>query len=138
MRKSACYFPIVPNREGEITAVGHLSPRARARSRIIYEVDRPIGSDAADFENHITEAMRKISKTWGSGFPLLVDLPTYGPEHRATNGSHIVEHAFMCLRQLRALAANFSYQISAPRPGGARPALFCAGDPAIMPAVLSP
>ena len=116
MRRTACYFPIVPNREGEITAVGHLSPRARARSRIIYEVDRPTDADAADLGNHIIEAVRKISRAWGSGFSLLVDLPTYGPEHRTTNGSHIVEYAFMCLRQLGALAVPVAGPISARGP----------------------
>lgn len=113
MRRTACYFPIVPNREGEITAVGHLSPNARARIRPIYEIDLPHGANSAELENHVAEAARKISEVWGTRHPILIDLPSYGPEHRVTNGLPVIEFAFTCLRQLGIVAVPVTGPASA-------------------------
>ena len=104
MRRTAAYFPIVPNRAGEIEAVGHLSPFARTRTRIIFQIDRPAEPDPLVFERHISRAAQRISRVWGTTLPLLVDLPFYGPEHRLRNGMTAREWAFVCFRQLRARA----------------------------------
>lgn len=116
MRRSACYYPVVPNREGEIQAVGHLSPHARSRMRIVFEIDRPNDIGTANIEKQVSEATKKIIKAWGSKFPFLVDLPAYGPEHRVTNNSIAIEHAFLCLRQLGASAVPVAGPISARGP----------------------
>ncbi len=116
MRRSACYFPIVPNKIGEIKAVGHLSPRTRARTRIVLEIDRPGDGDAAKLEEHIAGAARQISEAWGTTYPLLVDMPEYGPDHRATNGSTLIEHPHVCLRQLGMLAVPVAGPVSAGGP----------------------
>lgn len=113
MRRSACYFPIVPNKIGEIKAVGHLSPRARTRTRVVFEIDRPSGADATTLEEHVASAARQISEAWGSVYPILVDLPEYGPDHRATNGSSVIEHAYTCLCQLKVVTVPVAGLISA-------------------------
>jgi hypothetical protein len=116
MRRTACYYPVVPNREGEIQAVGHLSPHARSRIRIVFEIDRPADVENANLEKQVSEATKRIIKVWGTKFPFLVDLPAYGPEHRVTNNSLAVEHAFLCLRQQGALAVPVAGPISARGP----------------------
>lgn len=113
MHQTACYFPVVPNRQGEITAVSFLSPRCRARARIVFEIDRPREADASELEEHVAGATRQIGRAWGTRHPLLVDLPAYGLEHRVTNGSLAIEQAFTCLRQLGVTAVPVAGPISA-------------------------
>lgn len=113
MLNTACYFPFVPNKQGELMAVSHLSPRCRARTRVVYEIDRPAGAQSAELEQHIAEAVNQIVHAWGTRYPLLVDLPGYGPEHRMPDGTTAIDRAYLSLRQMRMVVVPVVGPISA-------------------------
>lgn len=50
----ALYFPIHRAKAGEITGVGHLSPRTRTRVRPIFEVQKQREDDDTLLEDHLS------------------------------------------------------------------------------------
>lgn len=106
--QSALYFPIVRGRQGEIQALAHLSPLARARAAPVVDLPKIDSDRAHSLDEYVAAFAAGLARAWGSKFPIYVDLARYGPEQIDSRGRHIVEHLFECTRQLNLKAIPVS------------------------------
>lgn len=98
--KSAIYFPILRGKEGEIDAIGHLSPYARLRVRPLFDIQKPRSPAKSSIEQFLADKAREIASAWGTTRPLFIDFRRYGPDENTATGFHPAEHFFECSRQL--------------------------------------
>jgi hypothetical protein len=98
---SAIYFPILRGKDGERTAVGHLSQQTRTRIRPMFDLSPYVGTENDSIEQHLAEVARKYVETWGVALPAFFDFSRYGPAEKIANGRHPCEHFFECARQLK-------------------------------------
>lgn len=77
--KSAIYFPILRGKEGEIDAIGHLSPYARLRVRPLFDIQKPRSPAKSSIEQFLADKAREIASAWGTTRPLFIDFRRYGP-----------------------------------------------------------
>ena len=67
--KSAIYFPILRGKEGEIDAIGHLSPYARSRVRPLFDIQKPRSPAKSSLEQFLADTAREIASAWGTTRP---------------------------------------------------------------------
>lgn len=116
---SALYYPIIRGRQGEISALHHLSPAARAR--IAPLVDLPTGpaDDSRTLDDYVGGFIADLTPAWGTEYPIYIDLSRYHPGHTDRQGRQIVEHLFDCSRQARLKAVPVAGTLSERGPGTA-------------------
>lgn len=116
---SALYYPVIRGRQGEISALHHLSPPARARTAPL--VDLPTGAayDPRLLEDYVGGFIADLTPAWGTAYPIYVDLTRYHPGQTDRHGRHIAEHLFDCARQLRLKAIPVAGTLSERGPGAA-------------------
>jgi hypothetical protein len=116
---SALYYPVIRGRQGEISALHHLSPTARAR--IAPLVDLPTGSadDPRPLDDFVGGFIAGLTPAWGTAYPIYIDLTRYHPEQTDRTGRHIAEHLFDCARQLRLKVIPVMGTLSERGPGAA-------------------
>ncbi len=102
--QSAIYFPILRAKQGEISAIAHLSPEARTRIRPTFDIPKRKAKSKASIENHLSGIASELAKNWGTALPLFVDFLQYGPDEKVADGRHPVEYFFDCACQLGMLA----------------------------------
>lgn len=114
--KDVLYFPIHRAKKGEITGIGHLSPRTRTRVRPTFEIQKPNGGDDAPIEEYLAGVASQLL-AWGSHYPLFADFSQFGPRDTVSDGSHCAEYFFKCLRQHSMLAIPMTGPESVRGPG---------------------
>jgi hypothetical protein len=97
--KSALYFPILRGKRGEITALGHLSPVARAWMRPTIDLPKPGLASKLSFEDFLSDIGAALARNWGNAYPVFVDFSQYGPDETTSNGIHPAEYFFDLARQ---------------------------------------
>lgn len=113
----ALYFPIHRAKAGEISGVGHLSPRTRTRIRPAFEVQKLRDGDDTPPEEHLSGVAHQLLEAWGNRYPLFADFSQYGPEDRTGDGTHCAEYFFRCLRQQSMLGIPMTGPESVRGPG---------------------
>lgn len=116
---SALYYPVIRGRKGEISALHHLSPSARARTAPL--VDLPTGAvdDPRPLDDFVGGFIAALTPAWGTAYPIYVDLTRYHPGQTDRRGRHIAEHLFDCARQRRLKAIPVAGTLSERGPGAA-------------------
>src|ERR1700674_5015169 len=99
--QSGLYYPVIRARQGEIKAVHHLSPRARARTAPLVDLPTGAAADARSLDDYVGGFIAALTPAWGTEYPIYVDLTRYRPGQTDRHGRHIAEHLFDCARQLR-------------------------------------
>ena len=114
---SALYYPTIRGRQGEISALHHLSPSVRAR--IAPLVDLPTGaeSDPKSLEEFVGSFVAGLTPAWGTAYPIYVDLSRYDPGKTDTHGRHIAEYLFECARQAQIKAIPVAGTLAERGPG---------------------
>ena len=113
----ALYFPIHRAKKGELTAAAHLSPYARCRVRPVFEIQVPDAAASLSLEEYLAEQAAALCDAWGTSHPVFLDLPHFGPDVKARDGSHCITFLFECLRQHRMLAIPTTGTVSVRGPG---------------------
>jgi hypothetical protein len=111
------YFPIHRAKAGEITAVGHLSPRTRTRIRPTFEVQKQREDDDTPLDEYLADVAHQLLEAWGSRYPLFADFSQFGPEDNTGDGQHCAMHFFKCLRQQSMLGIPITGPESVRGPG---------------------
>jgi len=116
---SALYYPVIRGRQGEISALHHLSPAARARIAPLVDLPTGAADDPRPLDDFVGGFIAGLTPAWGTEYPIYVDLSRYHPEQTGRNGRHIAEHLFDCARQLRLKAIPVAGTLSERGPGAA-------------------
>jgi len=113
--RPATYFPILWARQGELSAIARLSPRARSVTRPMLDI--PPRKDSASLDTYLCSISEQVGKGWGKGRPLYFDLSRFAPDILCADGRHAVELLFDCARQMRLEALPVSGPLAVRGPG---------------------
>lgn len=111
----AIYFPILLAKNGEIDALGQLSPGARYRTRPLFDITRP--KPGKSLAAHVCGIVQGLAKSWGISSPLYLDLSRFEPDVRTEDGRSLVDHVFDCARQCGLKAIPVSGPLLTRGPG---------------------
>jgi hypothetical protein len=113
----AVFFPSHQSKLGEMTAIGHLSPLAKTRTRPTFNITKPASDNAEPMEYHLSDLATRFAKVWGTRLPIYFDFPRYGPEVRVADGRHPAEYFFECVKQCRIVGIPVAGPESVRGPG---------------------
>jgi hypothetical protein len=71
---SALYYPIIRGRQGEISALHHLSPTARARIAPLVDLPTGAADDSQSLDDYVGGFIAALTPAWGTEHPIYVDL----------------------------------------------------------------
>jgi hypothetical protein len=115
--EDALYFPIHRAKMGEITGVGHLSPRTRTRIRPTFEVQKQREDNETPLEEYLADVAYQLLEAWGSRYPLFADFSQFEPDDNTGDGKHCAMYFFRCLRQQSMLGIPMTGPESVRGPG---------------------
>jgi hypothetical protein len=115
---SALYYPIIRGRQGEINALHHLSPAARARTAPLVDLPTGAADDTQSLDDYVGGFVADLTPAWGSEYPIYVDLTRYHPGQTDSRGRQIAEYLFDCASQRRLKAIPVAGTLSERGPGG--------------------
>ena len=93
------YQPILRAKQGEIEALGHLSPRAQARIRPLLDIPLQTDKDKRSLPQYLCEKVTKLRSAWGTKYPIQLDMSRYAPDIEIGGGQHPVERLFEYAKQ---------------------------------------
>ena len=93
---SALYYPIIRGRQGELSALQHLSPAARARIGPLVDLPTGAADDVQSLDDYVGGFVADLTPAWGTEYPIYVDLTRYHPGQTDGRGRQIAEHLFDC------------------------------------------
>lgn len=114
---SALYFPILRTKQGEIQALGRLSPWARSRICPLLDVPRQKSSDDRKLDAFLSDTILHTKEACGTAYPVYLDVSRYDPETVTPDGRHAIEFLFDCASQLHLSAIPVTGPESIRGPG---------------------
>lgn len=97
------YCPILRAKQGEIQALGALSPRARNRIRPLVDIQKQKSEDSKDLLQYLCNTVRSLVPTWGTGRPMYLDMSLF-PADLKIGEVHPIQTVFDIARQSRIVA----------------------------------
>lgn len=114
---SALYYPTIRGRQGELSALHHLSPSARAVIAPLVDLPTSVASDPEALEEFVGSFVANLTPAWGTAYPIYIDLTRYDPGQLDTRGRHIAEHLFDYARQAQLKAIPVAGTLAERGPG---------------------
>jgi hypothetical protein len=117
IRRTPAYCPILRAKQGEIQALGALSPRAKSRIRPLVDVQKQKSGDTKNLFEYLCGTVRSLVPTWGTGRPVYLDMSLFPPEMRVAE-THPVQTVFDIARQagIIGVPVTGSLEIRGPAP----------------------
>jgi hypothetical protein len=116
---SALYYPIIRGRQGEISALHHLSPTARARIAPLVDLPTGAADDSQSLDDYVGGFIAALTPAWGTEHPIYVDLTRYHPGHTDRRGRQVAEFLFDCASQRNLKAIPVAGTLLERGPGAA-------------------
>ena len=91
------YVPILKSRAGEFTALERLTDKTKKKILPLIEVtdipwDFKSNQKAKTLNAHVDKFADKLTKSWGTSYPILIDLPPSLLDGKVSNGDHLLKY----------------------------------------------